>query len=56
MAAIEKCKEEYFEKYQPAFNELLKERLAKDVEGAADMLDKVNVTEREAKADEDMDE
>uniref|UniRef100_A0AC35GC43 GPN-loop GTPase n=1 Tax=Panagrolaimus sp. PS1159 TaxID=55785 RepID=A0AC35GC43_9BILA len=51
MAAIEKCKEEYFEKYQPAFNELLKERLEKDVQGAADMLDKVNVKEREPNMD-----
>uniref|UniRef100_A0A7E4VFK8 GPN-loop GTPase n=1 Tax=Panagrellus redivivus TaxID=6233 RepID=A0A7E4VFK8_PANRE len=54
MATIEKCKAEYFEKYQPAYNELLKERLAKDVKAAGDKLNDINITENpnpEAEAD-----
>lgn len=46
LEAIQKAKNDYFETYQPGYNELLKERLAKDVQDTAGKVENITISEK----------
>ena len=46
LEAIQKAKTDYFETYQPAYNALLKEKLAKDVQDTAGKVENITISEK----------